>query len=97
MHLAEFQRRIEAIYFERDRGRGLAGNYMWLAEEIGELSRALRRGTEADKHEEFADCLAWLATLASLSGIELEEAVKKYSCGCPRCGATPCSCPPAEK
>ena len=36
---------------------------------------------------------AWLATLASLSGVDWEKAVRKYAAGCPSCGATPCHCP----
>ncbi len=93
MHLGEFQRQIEAIYLERDTRRGMAGNFMWLSEEIGELSRALRRGDAASQNEEFADCLAWLATLASIAGIDFEKAVEKYKNGCPRCLGTPCTCP----
>jgi len=92
--LGEFQRRIEAIYFEKDRARGLAGTYLWFAEEVGELTRALRRNADrAHLEEEFADVLAWLATLASISGIDLERAVeRKYGRGCPYCGKTPCAC-----
>lgn len=93
MHLKEFQRRIEEIYFERDAARGLAGTHMWFCEEVGELTRALRRGQKAELAGEFADVLAWLATLASLSGIDLEEAARtKYASGCPRCSAAPCAC-----
>ena len=93
MHLKEFQRRIEEIYFERDAARGLAGTHMWFCEEVGELTRALRRGKAEELAGEFADVLAWLATLASLSGIDLEEAArKKYAFGCPRCSAAPCAC-----
>lgn len=93
MHLKEFQRRIEEIYFERDAARGLPGTHMWFCEEVGELTRALRRGQKAELAGEFADVLAWLATLASLSGIDLEEAARaKYASGCPRCSAAPCAC-----
>ena len=60
---------------------------------MGELSRALRKGGEAQRREEFADVLAWLATLASLSGIDLESAaVERYGKACPHCGRTPCAC-----
>jgi len=94
MQIAEFQRLIEAIYFERDKARGVAGTHMWFAEEVGELTRALRR--DADEEHlagEFADVLAWLSTLASIKGIDLEAAAKrKYAEGCPRCHATPCGC-----
>ncbi len=93
--LAAFQRLIESIYFERDSARGLHGTFMWFAEEVGELTRALRRGERDNLEEEFADVLAWLATLASIAGVDLEAAARrKYARGCPRCHATPCACPP---
>jgi NTP pyrophosphatase (non-canonical NTP hydrolase) len=91
--IAEFQRQIEAIYFERDRARGLAGTHMWFCEEVGELTRALRRDQKAELEGEFADVLAWLSTLASISGVDLEKAAAaKYARGCPRCSTTPCRC-----
>ncbi len=90
--LHDFQRNIEAIYGERDGARGVAGTYMWFAEEVGELARAIRRGDADNLREEFSDVLAWLTTLASLTGIDLEAAAARYSDGCPRCGATPCAC-----
>ena len=66
---------------------------MWFAEEVGELTHALRRGDHDELEGEFADVFAWLSTLASISKIDLEEAVrKKYGGGCPRCTATPCAC-----
>ena len=66
---------------------------MWFCEEVGELTRALRRDTREELEGEFADVLAWLASLASIAGIDLEEAArKKYERGCPRCEATPCAC-----
>ena len=93
MELREFQRQIEAIYFEKDNTRGLEGTFMWFAEEVGELSRALRRKDEAELKGEFADVLAWLSTLASIAGIDLEQAaVEKYGEGCPRCRVIPCGC-----
>jgi NTP pyrophosphatase (non-canonical NTP hydrolase) len=94
MHIEEFQRLIEAIYYERDSARGVAGTHMWFAEEVGELTRALRRDADHDHLAgEFADVLAWLSTLASIKGIDLEAAAKaKYAEGCPRCHGTPCAC-----
>jgi NTP pyrophosphatase (non-canonical NTP hydrolase) len=93
MQVAEFQALIESIYFERDSKRGLAGTHMWFCEEVGELTRALRRNNKAELEGEFADVFAWLATLASMSGFSLEAAVaRKYGAGCPRCSAAPCSC-----
>lgn len=94
MKITEFQRLIEDIYYERDSARGLSGTHMWFMEEVGELTRALRRGHQDELEGEFADVLAWLSTLASIAGIDLEKAAaKKYKEGCPRCSATPCDCP----
>jgi NTP pyrophosphatase (non-canonical NTP hydrolase) len=93
MRITEFQRRIEEIYFERDSRRGLAGTHMWFCEEVGELTRALRRNKKEDLEGEFADVLAWLATLASIAGVDLEQAARaKYERGCPRCLSAPCRC-----
>ncbi|HZL99170.1 MAG TPA: MazG nucleotide pyrophosphohydrolase domain-containing protein [Planctomycetota bacterium] len=89
----EFQEQIERIYGEKDGARGTAGTFMWLAEEVGELSRALRRGQRSQLEAEFADVLAWLATLASMQGVDLAEAAwGKYGRDCPRCQGTPCRC-----
>lgn len=93
MEITDFQKLIERIYFERDSSRGLAGTHMWFCEEVGELTRALRRGHQDELEGEFADVLAWLSTLASMSGIDLQAAaMKKYEKGCPRCEAAPCAC-----
>ena len=92
--LADFQRLIERIYFERDEGRGLEGTLLWFVEEVGELVRALRRGHRDNLEEEFGDVLAWLVSLASISGVEIEDvAYAKYGGGCPRCKSEPCGCP----
>lgn len=93
MRLSEFQKLIEDLYFEKDSARGLEGSYMWFAEEIGELTRALRRDDRDNLEEEFADVLAWLSTLASIRGVDLEAAAKKkYARGCPYCESSPCAC-----
>ena len=93
VEIRAFQEKIEAIYFERDSARGLSGTHMWFMEEVGELTRALRRDQRDELEGEFADVFAWLSTLASIAEIDLEDAVKKkYEGGCPRCDATPCAC-----
>ena len=93
MTIREFQQLIDRIYGAKDGARGTAGTFMWFTEEVGELSRALRRGERAELEAEFADVLAWLSTLASLHGVDLQAvAARKYGEGCPRCAATPCSC-----
>ncbi len=92
-----FQGWIEEIYFARDESRGLAGSMLWFLEEVGELVRALRRGEESEIEGEFADVFAWLATLASIRGVDLVGVVReKYGEGCPRCGGRPCACVEVE-
>jgi NTP pyrophosphatase (non-canonical NTP hydrolase) len=90
--LGEFQRRMEATYGARDRSRGIAATVAWLAEEVGELARATRKGTRDEQVHELGDALAWLASLANQLGISLDEAIRRYDDGCPRCAATPCAC-----
>ncbi len=93
MLVSEFQRLIEDLYGAKDASRGTAGTFMWLVEEVGELSRALRRGDRAELEGEFADVFAWLSTLASMHDIDLEAvATAKYGRGCPRCHGVPCVC-----
>ncbi len=87
-----FQEQIAAIYLEKDRRRGVEADFRWFVEEVGELAKAMRGDDPAHLAAEFADVLAWLATLASLTGISLEEAVRKYAEGCPKCRQTPCVC-----
>jgi NTP pyrophosphatase (non-canonical NTP hydrolase) len=91
--LGEFQQRMEATYGERDRARGIPATVAWLAEEVGELAKAARKGTRAEQVHEVGDALAWLASLANQLDISLDEAAARYEHGCPRCNAVPCACP----
>lgn len=95
MELAELQGRIEALYGARDRARGVDGTFRWWVEEVGEVARALRGGDPAALAHELGDALAWLASVANLVGVDLDQAVGRYAAGCPRCRATPCACPAA--
>ena len=98
LSLAELQRIIHDTYDTKDRRRGVEGTFMWFMEEVGELSAALRGGTHAEQSAEFADVLAWLATLANIAGVDLDAAVRaKYGGGCPGCGGSPCTCAQTEK
>jgi NTP pyrophosphatase (non-canonical NTP hydrolase) len=92
MRIKEFQKLIEKIYYEKDKKRGLEKDFIWLIEEIGELARAIKKNDKFSLMEEFADCLAWLTTLANILGIDLEKATEKYKNGCPRCKKIPCKC-----
>lgn len=95
----ELQSLIRTMYGAKDEARGVSGTFMWLMEEVGELAAALRDGSPADDvAAEFADVIAWLATIANVAGIDLESALrKKYGKGCPGCGQFQCVCSPAEK
>jgi NTP pyrophosphatase (non-canonical NTP hydrolase) len=90
--LRDLQERIAATYGERDAARGIPATVAWLAEELGELAQAVRKGTPADQLHELGDVLAWLASLAVQLGLSLDDAAARYAGGCPRCGATPCEC-----
>ena len=98
MTLEALQSLIRTMYSSKDEARGVDGTFMWLMEEVGELAAALREGTKLEQAREFADVLAWLATIANVAGIDLDEAVKeKYGRGCPGCGQFVCACDLAEK
>jgi len=93
MDLQDFQQLIDKMYSHKDRQRGAAGTFLWLMEEMGELAAAIGEGTHEQKKEEFADVMAWLATLANVEGIDLSEAIRsKYGTGCPGCGRMVCTC-----
>jgi NTP pyrophosphatase (non-canonical NTP hydrolase) len=90
--LAELQDVIERTYGDRDRERGVAPTVAWLAEELGELAQAVRKGTRDQIEHEFSDVLAWVATLANQVGVDLATVVDRYRDGCPKCRAIPCAC-----
>ncbi len=96
--LPQLQALIRDAYDAKDRRRGVEGTFMWFMEEVGELASALRSGPPDALAAEFADVLAWLATLANIAGVDLDAAVQaKYGGGCPGCGRSPCVCDQAEK
>jgi NTP pyrophosphatase (non-canonical NTP hydrolase) len=93
VELRQLQDVIERTFGDRDRERGVPASVAWLAEEVGELAQAVRKGTHEQRVHEFGDVVAWVATLANQVGVDLDEAVQRYATGCPRCNAMPCSCP----
>ena len=111
--LQSFQKLIREMYFEKDQARGIPATFLWLSEEIGELAAALRETDPSEKSRipaseyetrrknlaaEFADVLAWLATIANVAEIDLGQAVHgKYGSGCPGCHQFICQCPDSEK
>ena len=90
MEIKEFQELIREIYYEKDVERELRATFTWFIEEVGELARAMRKNKGLE--EEFADVAAWLFELASIVGVDMEDALRRYENGCPKCGKTPCIC-----
>ncbi len=96
--LREIQDQVSRLFGSKDAARGLPGTFMWFVEEVGELSSALRSPPDDNLPREFADVLAWLATLANIAGVDLGQAfADKYGLACPRCIQDPCTCPTTNK
>ena len=93
MHIHEFQEMMRTIYFHRDSKRGAKGTYEWLLDEVNELGTAMKEDNVKALKDEFADVLAWLASLANVLDINLEKAtLTKYDGKCPKCRKTTCEC-----
>jgi NTP pyrophosphatase (non-canonical NTP hydrolase) len=71
----------------------VGGTYDWLADEVKELGEALKTDDKKALENEFADVIAWLASLANVTNVDLEKAaLNKYDNKCPKCGHIPCQC-----
>jgi NTP pyrophosphatase (non-canonical NTP hydrolase) len=87
MTIEQFQEMIRERYYQTDSARGAPATFLWFTEEVGELAEAIARLERGDGDREalageFADVLAWLATLANITGIDLTEAIRqKYIAG----------------
>jgi len=92
--IKEFQNLMKQIYLQRDLERGVERTFMWLVEEVGELSKSMLGNNKRQIEEEVSDVFAWLTSLCNLLDIDLETALeKKYGEVCPRCLSSPCKCP----
>jgi NTP pyrophosphatase (non-canonical NTP hydrolase) len=78
MHLGELQELMDKLYGRADTERGVPSTVAWLAEEVGELAQAVRKGTADAQLHELGDVLAWVASLANQLGLSLEDAVRRY-------------------
>ena len=78
MEIAAFQDLMEELYGRADRERGVPSTVAWLAEEVGELAQAVRKGNAEQQLHELGDVLAWLASLANQLGLSLEQAAQRY-------------------
>lgn len=84
---------MRRLYLHRDSKRGIDGTYDWLVDEVKELGEALNANDKRAMEEEFADVIAWLASLANVANVNLEKAaLSKYNRKCPKCGHSPCEC-----
>jgi NTP pyrophosphatase (non-canonical NTP hydrolase) len=93
LHIREFQDMMRRLYSHRDTTRGPTGTYQWLTDEVAELGDALKARDMKGMEEEFADVIAWLASLANVLDVDLEKAaLTKYNNKCPKCGRSPCEC-----
>ena len=93
MHIHEFQEMMRTLYFHRDSQRGVEKTFEWLVEEVAELGEALKTDDKKALENEFADVIAWLASLANVVNVDLENAaLAKYDNKCPKCGRMPCQC-----
>jgi NTP pyrophosphatase (non-canonical NTP hydrolase) len=94
MHIQEFQLLMHRLYFHRDSERGVRKTFAWLVDEVAELGEALEAHNKKALEKEFADVIAWLASLANVVYVDLEKAaLQKYNNKCPKCGHMPCECP----
>jgi len=94
MHINKFQAMMRRLYFHRDSERGAKGTYVWLMDETRELGEALEVKDRQELEKEFADVMAWLASLANVVNVDLERAtLSKYPNKCPKCNHSPCECP----
>lgn len=78
MEIGDFQELMERLYGADDRARGIPATVAWLAEELGELAQAVRKGDRSEQLHELGDVLAWLASLANQLDLSLEEAAARY-------------------
>jgi NTP pyrophosphatase (non-canonical NTP hydrolase) len=84
---------MKTLYFKRDSERGIRGTYDWLVDEIRELGEALDGKDKEATEKEFADVIAWLASLANIVNVDLENAaLNKYPHQCPKCQKSQCQC-----
>jgi NTP pyrophosphatase (non-canonical NTP hydrolase) len=93
LEIHEFQEMMKHLYFKRDFERGVKGTFDWLGDELDELGEALQGNDKEALEKEFADVIAWLASLANITGVDLQKAaVAKYNFKCPKCQQSPCQC-----
>ena len=91
---AEFQQLIESTYGRNDRQRGVPATVAWLAEEVGELAQAVRKGTP-ERAARTSSPTSWPGSprWPTRSASTWRDAVDRYADGCPRCAQRRARCP----
>lgn len=93
MQISEFQEMMKQLYIKSDSERGVDATFKWLSDELEELKEALHGNNKEALEKEFADVIAWLASLANITNVDLERAaLNKYNNKCPKCQKSPCRC-----
>ena len=84
---------MKRLYIKSDMERGVDATFKWLSDELQELKEALNGNDKTAIEKEFADVLAWLASLANIKNVDLQKAaLEKYNHKCPKCQQSPCTC-----
>ena len=71
------QQKMKELYFQKDSERGLYATFTWFVEEVGELAEALLSNDKNSIEEELADVIAWAFSVANLTNVDVEEALRK--------------------
>jgi NTP pyrophosphatase (non-canonical NTP hydrolase) len=77
VEVSEFQEIIRKKVGVQDRKMGKQFLLNVLVEEVGELSRALRKGSGDDVAEEVSDVIFAVVSIANLVGVEVEPVLKR--------------------
>ena len=77
MEIIAFQQKMQELYGKADRERGIPATIAWLAEELGELAQAVRKGTTEQQVHELGDVFAWLASLAKLVDLADRDTLRR--------------------
>jgi NTP pyrophosphatase (non-canonical NTP hydrolase) len=75
MTIREFQNETEVIRREKGFSADPKDNFIFIAEEVAEASKAWRMGLP-DRGEELADVAIYTARLAEITGVDLEAEVR---------------------
>lgn len=88
MTLPELQAYVQEKLVARGLIEPLPNVMLHLMEEVGEVTRAMRKGDQTNLGEELADCLFFILTAANAAGVDLQAALgEKERLNCLRFGA----------